>query len=167
MGVPSWLIPINNHTVVRRNLSLETIHQPKSSIIDGNPLSVDLYYRCRQLSFRSYDQEMLDVFVKFCRSVASTLKIRISGLIPLPTHIRKFTILKSPHVHKKHRDQLEIRTYKRLLELSDVSDETLNTYLDYMKTHLPGQIGLKISRYSYEIPKTTEEIEQKNTVQIN
>jgi small subunit ribosomal protein S10 len=107
--------------------------------------------RC-QLAFSSYDQPMLDVFVRFCRSIAASLDMRITGSIPLPTHIRKFTVLKSPHVHKKHRDQLEIRTHKRLLEVSDTSDATLDTYLAYVKTHIPGEIGMKLSRYSYERP---------------
>jgi small subunit ribosomal protein S10 len=112
------------------------------------------YPRCH-LSFRSYDTAMLDAFANFSRSIASALDISVTGVIPIPTHIRRFTVLKSPHVHKKHRDQLEIRTHKRLLKLSNASHETLETYILYIKNHLPSEIGLKVSTFSYERLLTT------------
>jgi small subunit ribosomal protein S10 len=66
---------------------------------------------------------------------------RIVGPIPLPTDIERYTVLRSPHVDKKSREQFEIRTYKRLL---DIMNPTAKTVDELKKLNLPSGVDIKI-----------------------
>jgi small subunit ribosomal protein S10 len=65
----------------------------------------------------------------------------VYGPIPLPTKIEKYTVLRSPHVNKKARDQFEIRTHKRLVELEDANAKTQTALV---KLELPAGVEIKI-----------------------
>jgi len=69
---------------------------------------------------------MLDGAVVEIIKTAQQTRAKIRGPIPLPTRIRKFTLIRSPHVHKKSRDQLEIRIHKRLLDIIDPTPDTMD-----------------------------------------
>lgn len=66
---------------------------------------------------KGYDYAILDSYVEFIQRASTACGINVSGRIPLPTKIRKYTVLKSPHVHKTHRAQFETRTRRRLLHV--------------------------------------------------
>ena len=66
---------------------------------------------------------------------------RISGPIPLPTRISKFTVLRSPHVDKKSREQFEIRTHKRLIDIYDPTPQTVDAL---MKLELAAGVDVEI-----------------------
>jgi len=70
-----------------------------------------------RIKLKAYDHRLLDQSVKEIVDTAQRTGARIAGPIPLPTRISKFTILRSPHVDKKSREQFEIRTHKRLIEI--------------------------------------------------
>ena len=67
---------------------------------------------------------------------------QVSGPIPLPTHIKKFTVLRSPHVDKDSREQFEVRTHKRIIDILDPTSRTIDslTHLD-----LPAGVDIEIS----------------------
>jgi elongation factor Tu len=68
----------------------------------------------------------------------------IAGPIPLPTHIQRFTVLRSPHVDKKSREQFEIRTHKRLLDILEPTQQTIDAL---MKLELPAGVDVEIKAY--------------------
>ncbi|MCP4340205.1 MAG: 30S ribosomal protein S10, partial [Desulfobulbaceae bacterium] len=68
---------------------------------------------------RAYDHRILDTSTKEIVNTAKRTGADVRGPIPLPTKIEKFTVLRSPHVNKKAREQFEMRTHKRLLDIVD------------------------------------------------
>ncbi len=84
---------------------------------------------------------MLDQSVKEIVDTASRTGARISGPVPLPTQISKFTVLRSPHVDKKSREQFEIRTHKRLIDIFDPTPDTVDAL---MKLELASGVDVEI-----------------------
>lgn len=66
---------------------------------------------------------------------------KVAGPIPLPTKVEKFCVLKSPHVNKKSREQFEIRTHKRLIDIIDPNSDTVEAL---MKLELPAGVSVDI-----------------------
>ena len=82
-----------------------------------------------RIKLKAYDHRLLDQSVKEIVDTASRTGARISGPIPLPTKISKFTVLRSPHVDKKSREQFEIRTHKRLIDIFDPTPDTVDALM--------------------------------------
>ena len=82
-----------------------------------------------RLKLKAYDHRVLD------RSVASIVEAvkrtgaDLRGPIPLPTKIRRYTVIKGPHVNKDSREQFEIRTHKRLIEISNAGPKTVDSLI--------------------------------------
>ena len=74
-----------------------------------------------RIKMKSYDHRLLDKSVVEVVNVAKRTGARVVGPIPLPTKISRFTVLRSPHVDKKSREQFEIRIHKRLLDIMEPS----------------------------------------------
>ncbi len=66
---------------------------------------------------------------------------RVVGPIPLPTHIQKYTVLRSPHVDKKSREQFEVRTHKRLMDILEATPETVDAL---MKLNLSAGVNIEL-----------------------
>lgn len=94
-----------------------------------------------RIKLRAYDHRLLDQSVKEIVDTAVRTGARISGPIPLPTKISKFTVLRSPHVDKKSREQFEIRTHKRLI---DIFEPTADTVDALMKLELASGVDVEI-----------------------
>lgn len=95
-----------------------------------------------KIKLKSYDHKVIDQSTKEIVDTAKKTGARISGPIPLPTHIERFTVLTSPHVDKNARDQYEIRTHKRLIVIVEPTDKTVNAL---MKLDLSAGVDIKIS----------------------
>ncbi len=80
------------------------------------------------MRLRSFDYAVLDHALGEIMATAQRTGARVRGPIPLPQKIHKFTILRSPHIDKKARDQFERRTYNRLLEI-DCTSQTLEALM--------------------------------------
>lgn len=80
-----------------------------------------------RLKMKAYDHKLLDASVKEIVRAAKESGARIAGPIPLPTEVNKFTILRSPHVNKKSREQFEMRTHKRLVDILDPTQQTVDS----------------------------------------
>jgi small subunit ribosomal protein S10 len=79
-----------------------------------------------RIKLRAYDHRLLDQSVKEIVDTAHRTGARIGGPVPLPTKINKYTVLRSPHVDKKSREQFEIRTHKRLIDIYDPTPQTVD-----------------------------------------
>ena len=94
-----------------------------------------------RIKLKSYDFNLVD---KSAEKIVKTVKMTgavVNGPIPLPTHKRIFTILKSPHVNKKARDQYQVCTYKRLLDIYSSTSKTVDAL---MKLELPSGVEVEI-----------------------
>ena len=92
--------------------------------------------RLKGYDFRVLDQSVAEIVDTVKRSGA-----RISGPIPLPTKISRYTVLRSPHVDKKSREQFEIRTHKRLIDIMEPTPETMDAL---MKLNLAAGVDVEI-----------------------
>ena len=87
-----------------------------------------------RIRLRAFDHRLLDQSTREIVDTAKRTGAQVAGPIPLPTRIAKFTVNRSPHVDKKSRDQFEVRTHKRLL---DILNPTQNTVDTLMRLDLP------------------------------
>ena len=95
--------------------------------------------RLKSFDHRLLDQSVKDILIKAKRTGAS-----VSGPIPLPTNIHKFCVLRSPHVDKRSREHFEMRIYKRLMDISDYNNETID---ELQKLDLPAGIDVEIQAF--------------------
>ena len=94
-----------------------------------------------RIKLKSYDFNLVDKSAeKIVKTVKSTGAV-VNGPIPLPTHKRIFTVLKAPHVNKKARDQFQLWSYKRLLDIYSSSSKTVDAL---MKLELPSGVEVEI-----------------------
>lgn len=76
-----------------------------------------------QIKLKSFDANKIEAATKKIVAIAQAENATIAGPIPLPTRRERFTVLRATHVYKKSREQFEIRTHKRLIQLSNVNDK--------------------------------------------
>jgi small subunit ribosomal protein S10 len=94
-----------------------------------------------RIRLKAYDHRLLDHSVKEIVETAKRTGANLKGPIPLPTKISKYCVLRSPHVDKKSREQFEIRTHKRLM---DIIEPTQNTVDALMRLDLPAGVDVEI-----------------------
>ncbi|MDF1740619.1 MAG: 30S ribosomal protein S10 [Verrucomicrobiales bacterium] len=94
-----------------------------------------------RIRLRAYDSRLLDKSTADIVETAKRTGARVSGPIPLPTRIEKFSVNASPHVNKKSAEQFEIRTHKRLL---DIVEPTARTVDELKKLNLPAGVDITI-----------------------
>ena len=82
-----------------------------------------------RIRLRAYDNKLLDTSATDIINTAKRTGAKVRGPIPLPTRKEKFTVNKSPHVDKKSRDQFEIRTHNRLLDIIDPTPQTVDALM--------------------------------------
>jgi small subunit ribosomal protein S10 len=79
-----------------------------------------------RIRLKAYDYRVLDTSTNEIVDTARRTGARVVGPIPLPTHISRYTVNRGPHVDKKSREQFEIRTHKRLLDILDPTQQTID-----------------------------------------
>src|SRR5688572_26238994 len=94
-----------------------------------------------RIRLKAYDHRILDHSTKEIVNTAKRTGAQVRGPIPLPTDIEKFTVLRSPHVDKKSREQFERRTHKRLLDIIDPTPQTIDAL---MKLDLAAGVDVQI-----------------------
>ncbi|MBI5193155.1 MAG: 30S ribosomal protein S10 [Nitrospirae bacterium] len=82
-----------------------------------------------RIRLKGYDFKLLDQSAAEIVETAKRTGARVSGPIPLPTSINKFTVLRSPHVDKKSREQFEVRTHKRLIDIYEPTPDTADALM--------------------------------------
>jgi small subunit ribosomal protein S10 len=94
-----------------------------------------------RIKLKSFDHTLVDKSAeKIVKAVKATGAV-VSGPIPLPTKVEKFTVLRSPHVNKKAREQFQLCTYKRLIDIYSSSPKTVDAL---MKLELPSGVDVEI-----------------------
>ncbi|MFH1563122.1 MAG: 30S ribosomal protein S10 [Nitrospirota bacterium] len=94
-----------------------------------------------RIKLKAYDHRLLDLSAKEITSTAKRTGAKVAGPIPLPTKISRWTVLRSPHVDKKSREQFEMRIHKRVL---DILEPTSDTVPALMKIDLPAGVDVEI-----------------------
>jgi len=94
-----------------------------------------------RIRLRAFDHRVLDQSTGEIVNTAKRTGARVRGPIPLPTRIERFTVLRSPFIDKKSREQLEIRTHKRLLDIIDPPPQTVDAL---MKLDLAAGVDVEI-----------------------
>ena len=94
-----------------------------------------------RIRLKAFDHRVLDQSTGEIVTTAKRTGARVRGPIPLPTRFEKFTVLRSPHVDKKSREQFEIRTHKRLLDIVDPTPQTVDAL---MKLDLAAGVDVEI-----------------------
>src|SRR3990170_1813524 len=94
-----------------------------------------------RIRLKVYDYRVLDQSVAEIVETVKRSGAKISGPIPLPTRISRYTVLRSPHVDKKSREQFEIRTHKRLIDILEPTPETMDAL---MKLNLSAGVDVEI-----------------------
>ena len=98
-----------------------------------------------RIRMEAYDHSILDQGAQEIVDTAKRTSAKVHGPIPLPTRIEKYTVLSGPHVDKKARQQFEIRTHKRLIDIMDVTARTIEAL---NKLSLPAGVDIKIKASS-------------------
>ena len=94
-----------------------------------------------RIRLKAYDHRVLDQSTLEIVNTARRTGAGVRGPIPLPTHIDRYTVLRSPHIDKKSREQFEIRTHKRLLDIVDPTPQTVDAL---MKLDLAAGVDVEI-----------------------
>ena len=94
-----------------------------------------------RIRLKAYDHKVIDQSAKQIIDTALRTGATVAGPVPLPTRKQRFDILRSPHVNKASRDQLEIRTHLRLMDIVDPTDKTVDAL---MKLDLPAGVDVEI-----------------------
>jgi small subunit ribosomal protein S10 len=94
-----------------------------------------------RIRLKAYDCRILDQSAREIVDTARRTGARIAGPVPLPTRRERWTVLRSPHVDKKSREQFEIRTHKRLLDILEPTTQTVDAL---MKLDLPAGVDVEI-----------------------
>ncbi|MDB4307807.1 30S ribosomal protein S10 [Gammaproteobacteria bacterium] len=94
-----------------------------------------------RIRLKAFDHRLIDNSAKEIVETAKRTGAQVKGPVPLPTKMERFTILISPHVNKDARDQYELRTHKRLMDIVEPTDKTVDAL---MKLELPAGVDVQI-----------------------
>lgn len=96
-----------------------------------------------RIKLKAYDHRMLDMSTSEIVAAAQRTGARVSGPVPLPTKRSVYTVLRSPHVDKKSREQFEIRVHKRMIDIINPTAQTVDAL---MRLDLPAGVDVKIEQ---------------------
>lgn len=94
-----------------------------------------------RIRLKAFDHQLLDKSTTDIVETARRTGARVAGPIPLPTSIRRYTVLRGPHIDKKSREQFEVRTHKRLIDILEPTPQTLDAL---MKLDLSAGVDVEI-----------------------
>jgi|SRR3990167_4373188 small subunit ribosomal protein S10 len=94
-----------------------------------------------RIRLKAYDHRILDQSAAQIVEAAERTGAAVAGPIPLPTHIKKFTVIRSPFIDKDSREQFEIRTHKRLIDILNPTSRTVDTL---MRLQLPAGVDIEV-----------------------
>lgn len=100
-----------------------------------------------RIRIKAFDYRLIDQSASEIVSTAKRTGSVVRGPVPLPTRIERFDLLRSPHVNKTSRDQMEMRTYLRLMDIIDPTDKTVDAL---MKLDLPAGVDVEIKLQSVD-----------------
>nr|XP_003699227.1 PREDICTED: 28S ribosomal protein S10, mitochondrial-like isoform X1 [Megachile rotundata] len=155
-------IPTNIST--EASTEITTTYEDTVQASFTNTSSVEKYqpdklYKKIEIEVRGHDPAVLKSYVTFTTMAARHLELDVSNIVSprKPVHER-LTLLKSVHVHKKHRVQYETRTYYKYFELFKLTGSTADTYLEYIERNLPEGVAMKVTKVELNnLPETVQQ----------
>jgi len=136
-----------------KGLAPPILHLSSSTINTGSDLSTEDVERLMSLltlKVRGTDPAVLDSYTQFMRRAATILNLDVSGKVILPMHIEKRTLLKSPHIYKKHRYQYELRTHARMLQVRELTGDSADIFLEYIQRNIPEGVSMSVEQTELE-----------------
>jgi len=94
-----------------------------------------------RIRLKAFDHKILDQSAAQIVETAERTGAAVAGPVPLPTHIEKYTVIRSPHIDKDSREQFEIRTHKRLIDILEPTSKTVDAL---MRLNLPAGVDIEI-----------------------
>jgi small subunit ribosomal protein S10 len=94
-----------------------------------------------RIKLKAFDHRILDQSAAQIVEAAEQTGAKVAGPVPLPTHIKKFCVIRSPHVDKDSREQFEIRTHKRLIDILEPTSKTIDALT---RLNLPAGVDIEI-----------------------
>ncbi len=94
-----------------------------------------------RIRLKAYDHRILDQSAAMIVEAAERTGAAVAGPVPLPTQIKRFCVLRSPHIDKDSREHFEIRTHKRLIDILDPTSKTIDAL---MRLQLPSGVDIEI-----------------------
>jgi small subunit ribosomal protein S10 len=94
-----------------------------------------------RIKLKAFDHKLIDQSAEQIVDTAERTGAAVAGPIPLPTRIQKFCVIRSPHIDKDSREQFEIRTYKRLIDILEPTSRTVDAL---MRLNLPSGVDIEI-----------------------
>jgi len=94
-----------------------------------------------RIRLRAYDHRIIDTSAEKIVDQAKRTGARVAGPIPLPTHIRKFCVIRGPHIDKESMEHFELRTHNRLIDILDPTNKTIDAL---MRLDLPSGVDIEI-----------------------
>ncbi len=94
-----------------------------------------------RIRLRAYDHRLIDQSAEKIVDTAKRTGARLSGPIPLPTNIRKFCVIRGPHIDKESMEHFELRTHNRLIDILDPTNKTIDAL---MRLDLPSGVDIEI-----------------------
>jgi len=113
--------------------------------------------------FRSFNYRALESYVLSLKQLLSQIGIQAStGSVRLPSEIKRWTVLRSPHIDKKSREQFEWIIHKRYLEVRQASPSLQRIFLHYLQEQIPLGVGVEVKKYEYlKIPSKLSALSKK------
>ena len=100
-----------------------------------------------RVKLRGFDVELVEQSSRAIVQTVVKAGAKVSGPVPLPTRVNKYTVLRSPHVDKKSREQFEMRTHKRLIDILDPTQKVVEAL---MKLELPAGVDVEIRQCQWQ-----------------
>ena len=94
-----------------------------------------------RIRMEAYDHEVLDQSAEQIVTAVLRTGAKVSGPVPLPTRIERYTVLRSPHIDKKSREQFEIRTHKRIIDILEPTPQTTDAL---QRLSVPAGVGIRV-----------------------
>ncbi|XP_069118217.1 uncharacterized protein [Argopecten irradians] len=126
----------------------------KEMTTDSN--DIDELYSKIILEVKGHDVAVLNSYTAFVKMATRFLNINLIKIYSPPKAITKYSLLKSVHVHGKHRVQYEMRTNYRVIELEKLTGSTANTFLEYIERNIPVGVAMKVTKH--ELQKLPEHL---------
>ena len=117
---------------------------PDQYILESDIKVIHMESQKIRIRLRGYDHRLIDKSAAEIIERAKRTGARIAGPVPLPTGVNRYTVLRSPHVDKKSREQFEVRTHKRVLDILEPKQQTIDAL---MKLDLASGVDVEIKLY--------------------
>ncbi|XP_026666696.1 28S ribosomal protein S10, mitochondrial [Ceratina calcarata] len=145
-------------------ISIEASEGTSNVPSESTEYEPDKLYKKLEIEVRGNDPAVLSSYGQFTVMAANNLDITIGRHVaPKKAIHERLTVLKSVHVHKKHRVQYETRTYYRYIDFFNLTGSTADTFLEYIQRNLPEGVAMKVTKV--ELQTLPESVKQANPVQ--